>query len=363
MEPTENQGRSAFSDIAQTAKAAGSYIKAKKPTLASVANSAISTLSSPEFGSYGKKLQTADDVASYYGRKAIKFVSGAKKAFSDIRKIKDANAEDEQTPIKNNVIPFKNKPLEQKRTMKTESMLTFKQFVESLEYILEQKYAVDAADALSVARDPKAHPISRIWAGRHLTKANGHSDEDIAHHIRDMVGGDAHMKIAAILHPHAEEHLSSEKIEELKNHPNKKVSAAAQKRWGSGSSSAPAPVKTLPKVQKETKAGTKVQKPKAEKVAKKPAAVKPSSGISVVHGNPEDHGLPDTAKISHVNRNGKPIATAISTVRPAFGELDRDTMVHQAFVGDHTKEDGLKHVGNHGSHQEALIAAAKATKK
>ena len=239
-------------------------------------------------------------------------------------------------------------------------MLTFKQFFESVqEYILEQKYAVDAADALSVAKDPTAHPISRIWAGRHLTKANGHSDEDIAHHIRDMVDGDAHMKIAAILHPHAEEHLSSEKIEELKSHPNKKVSAAAQKRWGSGSSSsAPAPAKTLPKVQKQAK----VQKPKAEKVAKKPAASKPSSGISVVQGNPEDHGLPNTAKISHVIKNGKPIATAISTVRPAFGELDRDTMVHQAFVGDHTKEDGLKHIGNHGSHQEALIAAAKAHK-
>lgn len=237
-------------------------------------------------------------------------------------------------------------------------MLTFKQFVESIEeYIFEQKYAVDAADALSVAKDPTAHPISRIWAGRHLTKANGHTDKDISDHIKDMVGGDAHMKIAAIVHPHAEEHLSSEQIEQLKNHPNKKVSAAAQKRWSSDSSPAPVKAAPKPKIQKQPT----TPKPKAEKVTK-PAAAKPSSGISVVQGNPEDHGLPSTAKISHVIKNGKPIATAISTVRPAFGELDDDTIVHQAFVGNHTKEDGLKHVGNHGSHQEALIAAAKAHK-
>lgn len=276
------------------------------------------------------------------------------------------------------------------KLVKEINMLTFKQFFESIEeYIFEQKYSVDAADALSVAKDPKSHPVSRIWAGRHLTKENGHTDEDIGHHIRDMASGDTFMKIAAILHPHAEEHLTPDQIEAFKTHRNKKISAAAQKRWSSDSSQAPAKA-AAPKIQKQPatpkpaeKAGTvpavkgkiyklrsmavtpKEETPEVKKKQvdqapeKKPAATK-SSAISVVQGNPEDHGLPPSAKISHVMKNGKSVATAISNVRPGFGELDKDETVHQAFVGDHTKEGGLKHVSNHSSHQEALIAAAKA---
>ena len=247
-------------------------------------------------------------------------------------------------------------------------MLTFKQFFEHIEeHIFEQKYSVDAADALKVVKDPSSNQVSRIWAGRHLTKANGHSDEDIGYHIRDMASGDAHMKIAAILHPHAKEHLTPEQIEGFKTHPNKKVSAAAQKRWGSDSGEpavAPAPLK-----QKQSFAApAKQPKPtKLDKPAKQPKPAKAEKkaipAISIQSGNPEDHGLPKETKITHALKNNKSFATAISSIRPAFGELDRDETIHQAFVGDHSSKDGLAHIGNYPTHKDALLAAVKHTKK
>lgn len=236
-------------------------------------------------------------------------------------------------------------------------MLNFKDFIEL--YISEAKFGLaPGEDVRDVAlNDPNW--IKKIHAGRELTSANGHSKEDIAAHIGEMKAGNAHMKIAAILHPDANEHLSSEDIDSLKNHANKKVSSAAQKRWGTDSPDQP-PV-TKPAAKKSVPKPAAPAKVKAVKPKK--AATKPSSGISVESGNPEDHGLPPSAKVSHVRKDGRYVATAITNMRPAFGELDRDTEVHQAFVGDHTKEDGLKHVGNFRSHQEALIAAAKANKK
>lgn len=158
-------------------------------------------------------------------------------------------------------------------------------------------------------------------------------------------------------------HISQEHRERLSTDKNSKVRAAIEQN--SGQNVTPKKDSAQPKQEKvaapkqPATPTVKAQKPK-EPAENKP---KPSaSGISVVQGNPEDHGLPNTAKISHVMKNGKRIATAISTVNPAFGELDRDTVSHKAYVGDYTKEDGLKHVGDHGSHKEALIAAAKAHK-
>lgn len=149
-------------------------------------------------------------------------------------------------------------------------------------------------------------------------------------------------------------HLTDEQRERLSNDSNSKVKNA----FGETASEKPVKTKEQP---------VAIEKPKKQKAVPTPKPKKekaaPSTGISVKSGNPDDFGLPNTSKVSHVTNKGKHIATAISSVRPAFGELDRDTLVHQAFVGDHTKEDGLKHVGNYRSHQEALIAAAKATKK
>lgn len=135
MEPTSNtnnfsaKARSAFSDVKSTIDATGEYIKTKKPTLAGAANSAINAISSPEFGSYGKKLHTADDVVSYYGKKAAKVVSGIGSAVSAIKKIKKRKEQENSTNLPS-VIPNKQVSVsesEQKR------YLSFKEFLSEKE--------------------------------------------------------------------------------------------------------------------------------------------------------------------------------------------------------------------------------------
>lgn len=142
------------------------------------------------------------------------------------------------------------------------------------------------------------------------------------------------------------QHLTPEQKQNLSTDKNSKVSSS----FGSTVSAkqdAPKPAKL-----------TKQDAPKQAKPASKDI---PS--ISVQSGDPEEHGLPKETKITHALQKNKSFATAISSVRPAFGELDRDETIHQAFVGDHKSKDGLKHIGNYPTHKQALLAAVKHSQK
>lgn len=275
-------------------------------------------------------------------------------------------------------------------------MKTFFSFVQ--EFLYESKYAVSKEDARGVLSDKNSKWESKVWAGRHATKENGFSDAEIGDHVKEMFAGNRHMKVAAIKHPHAEEHLTAEEIDSLKNHKDSLISNAANKRWGSGAASVAAPKQPKQETQKKEPVQRKklpssnfdfglgnvmsspkhktassfspfgAKSTKATPVEQKPLAKKKSSSepqkLSIEEGDPEKFGMDkEGTKVTHVKRGSKIVGTVVSKVLPGFGELDKDKVSHKAYSGDPDSEEGMKPINHanggaeHESHQHAILAA------
>lgn len=270
-------------------------------------------------------------------------------------------------------------------------MKTFKQF---FDYLLESKHSsfthTDGTEISISDNSPPEHITAAINHPHAGTRAFGARHSKNPDELRDLHAKEkdwwVHKEIAK--NPNTPDDV----IEKLKTHkrqgviqalidagrmsspegdsapaPSSQTKTASEKspqKSASEKNTAPAvkgkiyKLRSIQPQSSEVKKKETQQQPVAQKAESKPAT-KPS-GISVVKADPEDHGLPPSARVSHVKKGGKFVATAISNTRPAFGELDKDTEVHQAFVGDHTNENGLRHIGDFKSHEEALIAAAKA---